>query len=905
MDNHNFLTRALKDSAITRRSFLKWSAILGGSTALASGLKFGVKPANAFDQAQEDPGQWIPVACWHNCGGRCLNVALVKDGVVIRQKTDDTHPDSPDFPQQRGCQRGRSQRHHVFGVDRIKYPMKRKNWEPGGGKKELRGRDEWVRISWEEALDDIAGELKRVKETYGNKSIFLPQFVVSSLINAYGGATGSYGVSSDGAWLNVQGMMAGNLIGSNDRMDFRNSKLVVLWGSDPAWSSAGNPNYNYLQAKKAGAKFILVDPYYNATVQSLADEWIPVRPSTDTALLLGMAYYMITNNLQDQDFLDKYTVGFDAAHLPDGADPKGSFKDYVLGTYDKIPKTPEWASEICGTPPEMIRNFAQEIATIKPMIFQASSAPARTSLGQQFCQAFLTVGWMTGNLGVSGGGVFHNYHSGASYGGASLVSPGYDTGLPSIPNPLFPAAGAYAGYGFASPETGGNYIMPFEEMWDAVLDGEYTAMQGLMKEANENGKIPCDLRLMYFIRPSSGSNALNQVAGIPKGVKAFRKVDFVVTSDIVLSTVSKYADIVLPALTPWEEELGGFLTGNPEMLLWYNQITEPLFEARDYQWIEGELAKRLGLDPKDLFPNSRTQQAFNQLAGATVIKADASDYEPLVTITAEDIKNLGVEGKPQQGRITFAELKTKGVYQVERHPGDAFGFISGKAFRDDPVANPVNTTSGKLEIYCQALSDKTAAYRLSTCPPIAEYHKPIEGYEDTFADWDKKVKGDFPLQMVTIHYPRRSHSVFDNISNLRRAFPQEVILNTLDAQARGIQSNDYVLVTSRWGKVLRPVFVTDKVMPGVVMLGEGAWAEFDETLAIDKAGATNTLTGTHPTGQGEEPWNSCNLQVEKWTGEPLENDYKWPHRVPIQESTNPVADEWHLEPDVINPIKGA
>src|SRR5690606_34757378 len=129
-----------------RRSFLKWSTALSGTAVLSKGLAGGIYPT-ARSAAAAAEGEWIPVACWHNCGGRCVNKVLVKDGVVVRQKTDDTHEDSADFPQQRGCARGRSQRRQVFGADRLKYPMKRKNWEPGtGGKRELRGRDEWVRI---------------------------------------------------------------------------------------------------------------------------------------------------------------------------------------------------------------------------------------------------------------------------------------------------------------------------------------------------------------------------------------------------------------------------------------------------------------------------------------------------------------------------------------------------------------------------------------------------------------------------------------------------------------------------------------------------------------------------------------------------------------------------------------
>ena len=147
MTEKSFITtKALNDTLLTRRSFLKWSAALGGTAVLAGGLNTGLKAAEAASQVTSTE-EWISGACWGNCGGRCLNMALVKDGVVVRQKTDDTHPDSPEYPQQRGCIRGRSQRQQVFGADRLNYPMKRKNWAPGGGKRELRGQDEWVRIS--------------------------------------------------------------------------------------------------------------------------------------------------------------------------------------------------------------------------------------------------------------------------------------------------------------------------------------------------------------------------------------------------------------------------------------------------------------------------------------------------------------------------------------------------------------------------------------------------------------------------------------------------------------------------------------------------------------------------------------------------------------------------------------
>lgn len=890
MGKENFMTKALNETVLTRRTFLKWSGALGGTVALAGGLSVGFKPTEKAveENAAADGGKWVSAGCWHNCGGRCVNMAYVKDGVVIRQKTDDSAPDSPDYPQQRGCLRGRSQRQQVFGADRLKYPMKRKNWEPGGGKKELRGRDEWVRISWDEALDLVANELKRIKETYGNASIMTARHE-SRLMNAYGGSFVTWGVSSEGSWPLVREKMTGvDLItgfmggggvqGPPDRMAYRKAKLVVLWGSNPAWSSQGSPTYNYLQAKRAGAKFIVVTPHFNASAAALADEWIPVRPGTDGSLLFGIAYYMLENNLQDQEFLDKYTIGFDRDHMPEGADPRDNFKDYILGTYDGIPKTPEWASEICGTDPAVIRQFAQEIATTKPMIFQSSYAPARAYRAQQYCQAFLTVGWMTGNVGISGGGVCTSAHAGASYGGPTLVMPG-SSGLSSISNPLFKAEGPFGTYGFNQPFSTDFEGCAYEETYDAILKGEYTA--------TVRGKVPCDIRCIWHIRSGSGANFLNQSAGIPQGIEAFRKVDFVVTNDIVLSTVSKYADIVLPATTEWEK-VGGFGSfGNPETLIYFDHVVDPLYEAKDEIWMEREIAKRIGLDVDELYPLSPEQMHYNALAGAVVMKEDGS-YEPLLTLTAEDIAEMGVEGEPQQGRITYKEFKEKGAYHVPRSPGDGYenlvANLAGGAFREDPEANPLKTESGKLEIYCKSLSETIEAFGFIDLPPIPKYARPIEGYEDTFADWDNRVKGEYPLQLVTPHYLRRSHSVFDNIRQLRRAWPQEFWINPIDAQARGIETGDTVLVSSKHGKVLRKACVTEEYMPGVVGMGEGAWVEMDEETGIDKAGATNSLCGTHPTGQGEEPWNTTIVQVEKWTGEPLEADYKWPQRIPIKEA---------------------
>jgi len=864
MSDDKSLANSLNDAVLTRRSFLKWSSVLGGTVALADGLGLGlsaIQETAAQDAANEE-GEWITAACWHNCGGqRCVLKAQVVDGVVQRVKTDDTHPDSPDHPQIRGCARGRAQQQQIFGADRLKYPMKRKNWEPGGGRKELRGQDEWVRISWDEALDIVASEIVRIKEAYGNEGIMEVGNYLSKPLALMGGAVGTWGTTSWGTWYYTgpkiglgDGLMATS---HNDRMDLRNSELIVIWGGNPAWSAQGNSMSFYREAKKAGAKFIFIDPFYNDSAMILADDWVPVRLATDHALALGMAHTLLTeddpetNPLIDWDFLNRCTVGFDREHMPEGADADQNFKDYVLGELDGEPKTPEWAAEICGVPPKTIRALAREIASTKRVALLTAWAPARTNNSDSWPQIFMALGAMTGHIGQSGRMTGVSCWEYTANGGPALVSAG-GAGVPRIEAETI------------SVKINNN------ELWDAVLTQEYTA-------GFENVQ-PINIQMIVH----DGGSALNQKVGMTKGIAAHRQVEFVLTTNYNFNTNAKYSDVVLPVTTQWERT--GFVKGNREHLIWARQVTQPLFEAKDDEWIATELAKRLGVDDTLIAPLSLNQQVFNQLAGATVLKNDASETEPLLTITADDIAEMGVEGAPQTGRITLQELKEKGVFSVPRAQGDKLGYIAHAAFREDPEANPLATPSGKFEIYCQDIVDFVKNSGFTQIQPIPTYNKAQEGYEDTFSDWANKVKSEYPLQLLTFHYRRRSHSIFDSSPWLRELFPQEFWMNPLDAQAFGLQNGDTAKVTSRHGTILRKLFVSERLMPGVVAIGEGAWAQVDEASGIDIAGATNTLNGGIATGQGHQGWNTCNVKVEKYEGPlKLEPDFTWAPRVPIKE----------------------
>lgn len=865
-------------ATLSRRSFMKWSAAAAGVAATA-GL-VGCQPTgteekaatNASEKTYEMNGTWKNASCWFDCGGNCVNQVYVEDGVVKYDRTDVTGDDTFDAPQQRGCYRGRSMRKLVFGADRLKYPIKRKHWEPGGGDRSLRGCDEWVRISWDEALDLAAAEIKRIVEEYGNTAILSSERSgPGRFFNAIGGSTTMWSCwSSGGFYWTSQKMVGGgwprHALTLSDRYEYLSSKLIVLWGHNPVWSSQGNPILTFLEAKRRGAKIIVVDPIYHDSAKVLADQFIGIRPCTDAAMLLAIAYEMIENNLHDKEFLDKYTVGFDADHMPEGADPNENFEDYVLGTFDGVPKTPEWASDICGVEEEVIKELAREMATTKPMALTCSRAPARTSRGDQFAQAFLTVGWMTGNVGKTGAMVGHVVTSnvGSGQGGPFLMATGA-TGVPAIDNPV----SKYQYYTIDPTDTSDWTCINHSEIWDAVLNGEY--------HAGARGMLPINIQLINHIGRGS---TLNQSPATKKGIEAHRKVEFVVASGYHMNTNCQYADIVFPVCTRWEEEGTTLINAktNRETVLVAEQITEPLFEAKTDAYLDEQLGIRMGIDPTVINPVSLAQQGFNKIAGATMIAEDGVTKVPLFTIEEDDIPE-GVEGQPQEGQFTYKQFLADGFVRVPRHEGDNYGYTALKDFVDDPEANPRETPSGKLEIHCQGITDFCKAVGFTEKPPIAKYEIPEEGFEETFADWEAKSKGDYPFQLVTLHCLRTVHSSFDNVPYCKEAAPNDLQINARDAAELGIQKGDTVLVASRWGECLRNADVTERIMPGVVKLDEATWVDVDEETGIDKAGSANYLVGDIKTGSGIQAWNSCNVRVEKWDGEPLAPDCEWPQRI--------------------------
>jgi anaerobic dimethyl sulfoxide reductase subunit A len=226
--------------------------------------------------------------------------------------------------------------------------------------------------------------------------------------------------------------------------------------------------------------------------------------------------------------------------------------------------------------------------------------------------------------------------------------------------------------------------------------------------------------------------------------------------------------------------------------------------------------------------------------------------------------------------VPLKKLIEDGGYQVERKDGDRFMYTALSEYIDDPVANPLETRSGKLEIFCRDLEERIANYNTTTVAPIAKYVPALEGYEDSFSDWEGRVKGEYPYQLLGIHILRQAHSSFGNVKSIAEVFSNDLNLNEADANDIGVVTGDTVLLSNPHGKGVRRVQVASRVIPGVAIIGQGNWIELDDETGIDMGCNINSLTGPHLVSSGLSPYNTVLVKIEKWDGAPLEPDYLRP-----------------------------
>jgi len=716
-----------------------------------------------------------------DCGGRCPLKLHVKDNRIIRVEGDDI--EEPE--QLRTCLRCRAFRQYVHHPDRLMYPQKRVG---------ARGEGKFERISWDEALDTLAHELKRVKDTYGNEGIFLATgggylaglhnggLAAARLLGQFGGYVTHYGnISSEGAvWASLT--QYGSVMVGNSREDMLNSKLIILWGWDPARMISGtNTMYHVIKARENGARVIAVDPRYHDTAAAVAHEWIPIRPGTDTAVMVAIANVMIRENLQDQDFLDKYTVGFD------------KFKAYVMGQEDGIEKTPAWAAEIAGVAADTIERLARMYATTKPAALMDCQGPARSAMGEQYNRCAATLCAMTGNVGRPGG---------SAGGGLMGIPIGHMFRMSAIPPGKNP-------FELDGPKVKGTLDIRMRvlkrvhinKIFDAIIEGK-------------KGGYPADIRMMW----SMCNNYLNQTGNSNKGARALQKLEFLAVNELFMTAQARYADLLLPVTSaaersdltrPWPS--GPYFT-------FMNRALEPLGECKSDLIIAAELADRLGI--KEFNPHTEDEWLKLFVAMNPEYQKHIKDYD---------------------------KFKKDGIHRVKlSEPIVAF-----KEHIDDIENNPFPTPSGKIEIYSQRVAD----IEHPLCPPIPKYLSTPEDRNDPLA---KK----YPLQLITPHPKNRVHSELYLVPWLKEVDPHRAWINPVDAEPRGIQDGDQIHVFNDRGKVAITAWVTERIIPGVVSIFEGAWYQPDEN-GIDRGACANTLTNDGYSGGGAALMNTSLVEVSK------------------------------------------
>lgn len=875
---------------LKRRDFLKAAAAATAALGIA-----GCAPQDEGSQMPdtgvvkdpvviEEEGEWIPGACWHNCGGSCMNKVLVKDGVIIRQKTDDTGDDTWEKPQQRGCVRGRSTRKLIYSADRLKYPMKRKGWSPDSPNGEMRGKDEWERISWDEAYEYIGDQINRIvgevgpsgivclgNATYGAGNNWkVVQSVAGQMptLVAMVGSPGTWNMNMPAYGLPVfdMGPYMMSVLSANDRFDMLNADTIIINGGNPAWASAGNRMLNLMKPKEHGAEYIYVGPSYNFTASALGAKWIQVRPGTDIPLLLSVAYEMLRideeeGGLIDWDFLKKYTIGFTMDTLPKNASVQECFMDYVQGKYDGVPKTPEWASFICGTDPADIEYYARALTKQKNVMYLHSYPAGRCDGAEDLPQLFLTLGLMGGHVGKPGNATGAVYHCHAGDCGPQVNS-----------------VAVAAGYGSGASYTYDGEIIMSSNLWDAILEGKYWYFgNGIPNNFWEDPvEHQVDIRMLWH----EGNQGLQTLRNTNKGIQAYRKLDFVVSQNISLTGDCLYADIVLPVCTPWETWSPRFSCGK-QSSAFPRKIIDRLYEAKTDTEICRELMNHMGLPGDEVFPPTPEEIAWiSTLANLQTTLPDGSKKN-IVSIPTEKFEEFGLpDMEATDGMISWDEMMEQGIYTAE--PGDGnYSYIAYQAFIADPENNPLPSASGKFEIYCEWKStylNKSPYLGEVTFKPYPSYTSKGYGWEKTFSDFENQIKGEYPFVVYQPHYLRRSHTTFDNVSWLRETWENPVFLNAADAAEKGIKDGDTVLIYNQHGQVIRHATLLETIMPGCVALPHGTWFDLDEETGIDRAGADNMLIGSDASASNSDGYNNVPVNYRKYDDEVLEPDCLWEPR---------------------------
>ncbi|MFZ7237224.1 trimethylamine-N-oxide reductase TorA [Avibacterium gallinarum] len=800
----------------SRRDFIKHSSLGLAGTSLSGGIVGSLVSSKAVATEQSTV---VTAAHWGPLG------VVVEDGKVVKS--------GPAIPAPLTNELQSVVADQLYSETRVKYPMVRKGYLEGNKDTTLRGRDEWVRVSWEQAFDLVAKEMKRVRDSYGATGIYAGSYgwyssgslhaartLLHRYLNVTGGFVGSKGDYSTGAAQVIMPHVLGTIEVYEQQTSWEtileSSEIVVLWSANPlttlriAWTSTDQEGLAYFKKlKESGKRIICIDPVRSESCEFLGAEWITINTATDVPLMLGIAHTLVSEDKHDKAFLKKYTSGYD------------KFEEYLLGKTDGQPKDATWASKLTGVPVEVIKQLANDFATKRTMLM-GGWGMQRQRHGEQSHWMMVTLASMLGQIGLPGGGFGFSYH---------YANGGVPTATGGILGSITANPAVQAGEKTWLDETS-KMAFPVARVADALLN------PGKTIQYNGTEITYPDIKLVYW----AGGNPFVHHQDTNTLVKAFHKPDTFIVNEVNWTPTARMADIVLPVTTSYERN-DLTMSGDYSMMNIYpmKQVVPPQFEAKSDYDIFTELAKRAGVEEQ--FTENKSEMDW--LKGFYQTAFDAARKN---RVLMPKFEKFWEENKP----ITFkANEKAK-------------KWVCYEEFRNDPLLNPLGTPSGKIEIY----SDVVAKMNYDDCKGYPSWMEPEEFAGNTTAE--------APLALVTPHPYYRLHSQLAHTS-LRQKYAvndrEPVLIHKDDAAMRGIVDGDIVRIFNSRGQVLAGAVVTDGIIKGTVALHEGAWYDPADLGQSDKPlcknGCPNVLTrdeGTSKLAQGNSP-NTCIVQVEKFTGE--------------------------------------
>jgi len=462
------------------------------------------------------------------------------------------------------------------GNARVRRPAVRRGYLEGGptGSVGERGKDPFVEVSWDKALSLVAGELTRVRGEYGSRSLYAGSYGWASagrfhhaqgqlkrFLNATGGFVRSEGNYSYNAALVLLPYILGDYREHVKKvtrwnMIAKHGRLVVMFGGVPvrnAQVSGGGVATHRLKddltaCAEAGIEFVNFSPLRTDATESLNAEWLPPRPGSDTAVMMGLAHTLVSEGLHDQPFIDRYTVGFDTV------------ESYLMGRVDGVAKDADWASAQSGIPADRLRRLARDMAAGPTLICMAVGLQ-RAEFGEQPLWMTVVLAALLGQIGLPGGGLGIGYGADASIG--------------TMDRPLR----------WASFPQGANEVddyIPVAMISEMLLNPKGTY------DYNGQRRVFPDIRMVWW----AGGNPFHHHQDLNRLRKAFQKPETIIVNEINWTAAARHADIVLPVAAP--QERTDFAGGTQDnSLIPMPKGVDPVGEARTeydiYRALEGLL----------------------------------------------------------------------------------------------------------------------------------------------------------------------------------------------------------------------------------------------------------------------------------------------------------------------------